>query len=312
MHAALEAGVDDFIKKPLDEAELTARTRAAQSALGKPGQPGQGAGVLPHRGGGGGAAFLARAGPEPEPEGRLREDPPPERGAGEGQHGAGADRRLRQPLGAAQPPEPFHAHLHRDRAQHPPGRAPHRAHDRHRQVQEHQRQLRPPVRRHGHPRDRRAAAGGLRKYDYAGRYGGEEFFVVLSNSTEKQALRHRRALPQGHGGPAGSSAAGRPSTSPSPSAWPATGRARARSPGSSAWTAPCTRPSRRAATGSSWTDPAAAARLRGAAGSPSAASAPQSFTIPHCLMSSQTARAIAVQLARPGGELPAGHRTSTS
>jgi diguanylate cyclase (GGDEF)-like protein len=29
---------------------------------------------------------------------------------------------------------------------------------------------------------------GLRKYDYAGRYGGEEFFVVLSNSTKSQAL----------------------------------------------------------------------------------------------------------------------------
>jgi diguanylate cyclase (GGDEF)-like protein len=30
---------------------------------------------------------------------------------------------------------------------------------------------------------------GLRKYDYAGRYGGEEFFVVLSSSSEEQALR---------------------------------------------------------------------------------------------------------------------------
>ena len=28
---------------------------------------------------------------------------------------------------------------------------------------------------------------GLRKYDYAGRYGGEEFFVVLSNTNEQQA-----------------------------------------------------------------------------------------------------------------------------
>ncbi|HET6450236.1 MAG TPA: diguanylate cyclase [Spirochaetia bacterium] len=28
---------------------------------------------------------------------------------------------------------------------------------------------------------------GLRKYDYAGRYGGEEFFVVLSNTTASQA-----------------------------------------------------------------------------------------------------------------------------
>ena len=40
--------------------------------------------------------------------------------------------------------------------------------------------------------------GGLRKYDYAGRYGGEEFFVVLSNSTERQAMgigeRFRREM----------------------------------------------------------------------------------------------------------------------
>ena len=39
---------------------------------------------------------------------------------------------------------------------------------------------------------------GLRKYDYAGRYGGEEFFAVLSNSTEQQAVgiseRFRRDL----------------------------------------------------------------------------------------------------------------------
>jgi diguanylate cyclase (GGDEF)-like protein len=32
-------------------------------------------------------------------------------------------------------------------------------------------------------------SAGLRKYDYAGRYGGEEFFVVLSNSSEDQAMR---------------------------------------------------------------------------------------------------------------------------
>ena len=32
-------------------------------------------------------------------------------------------------------------------------------------------------------------SAGLRKYDYAGRYGGEEFFVVLSNSNEEQSLR---------------------------------------------------------------------------------------------------------------------------
>ncbi|HVP19983.1 MAG TPA: diguanylate cyclase [Spirochaetia bacterium] len=31
-------------------------------------------------------------------------------------------------------------------------------------------------------------SSGLRKYDYAGRYGGEEFFIILSNSTEEQAL----------------------------------------------------------------------------------------------------------------------------
>jgi diguanylate cyclase (GGDEF)-like protein len=29
---------------------------------------------------------------------------------------------------------------------------------------------------------------GLRKYDYAGRYGGEEFFIILSNTTEAQTL----------------------------------------------------------------------------------------------------------------------------
>jgi len=32
-------------------------------------------------------------------------------------------------------------------------------------------------------------SGGLRKYDFAGRYGGEEFFIILSNTTEAQTLR---------------------------------------------------------------------------------------------------------------------------
>lgn len=48
---------------------------------------------------------------------------------------------------------------------------------------------------HGHPcgdmvirRIGERLLGGLRKYDYAGRYGGEEFFIILSNSTEEQAL----------------------------------------------------------------------------------------------------------------------------
>ena len=43
---------------------------------------------------------------------------------------------------------------------------------------------------------------GLRKYDYAGRYGGEEFFVVLSNSTRSQALgigdRFRKEMEDSH------------------------------------------------------------------------------------------------------------------
>jgi len=41
-------------------------------------------------------------------------------------------------------------------------------------------------------------AGGLRKYDYAGRYGGEEFFVILSNATQEHTFgiseRFRREI----------------------------------------------------------------------------------------------------------------------
>lgn len=41
-------------------------------------------------------------------------------------------------------------------------------------------------------------SGGLRKYDFAGRYGGEEFFIILSNATEVQTVhiseRFRREI----------------------------------------------------------------------------------------------------------------------
>jgi diguanylate cyclase (GGDEF)-like protein len=71
-----------------------------------------------------------------------------------------------------------------------------RGHDRHRPLQEHQRQLWSPARRQGHPLGDKVIRslawllrGRLRNTDLIGRYGGEEFIVALPDIDVARAMR---------------------------------------------------------------------------------------------------------------------------
>lgn len=188
MHSALEAGVDDFIKKPLDEAELTARTRAAVLRWEKQ------ATLLKER------EFFRIAVAEEERLSSLVLD--------QNQNLKEAYekiRRLNEEL------EKANRELEQIAAFDSLSGLLNRRSLFHRISVEIERSIRLDVPltglmvdidhfkdvndNHGHQcgdmviREIGARLlGDLRKYDYAGRYGGEEFFVVLSNSTEQQAL----------------------------------------------------------------------------------------------------------------------------
>jgi diguanylate cyclase (GGDEF)-like protein len=188
MHAALEAGVDDFIKKPLDEAELSARTRAAVLRWEKQ------ATLLKER------EFFRIAVAEEERLSSLVLD--------QNQNLKEAYekiRRLNEEL------EKANRELEQIAAFDSLSGLLNRRSLFHRISVEIERSIRLDVPltglmvdidhfkdvndNHGHQcgdmviREIGARLqSDLRKYDYAGRYGGEEFFVVLSNSTEQQAI----------------------------------------------------------------------------------------------------------------------------
>jgi diguanylate cyclase (GGDEF)-like protein len=188
MHAALEAGVDDFIKKPLDEAELSARTRAAVLRWEKQ------ATLLKER------EFFRIAVAEEERLSSLVLD--------QNQNLKEAYekiRRLNEEL------EKANRELEQIAAFDSLSGLLNRRSLFHRISVEIERCIRLDVPlaglmvdidhfkdvndNHGHQCGDLVIReigvrlqGDLRKYDYAGRYGGEEFFVVLSNSTEQQAL----------------------------------------------------------------------------------------------------------------------------
>ncbi len=188
MHAALEAGVDDFIKKPLDEAELSARTRAAVMRWDRQ------ATLLKER------EFFRIAVAEEERLSSLVLD--------QNQNLKEAYekiRRLNEEL------EKANRELEQIAAFDSLSGLLNRRSLFHRISVEIERSIRLDVPltglmvdidhfkdvndNHGHQcgdmviREIGARLqGDLRKYDYAGRYGGEEFLVVLSNSTEQQAM----------------------------------------------------------------------------------------------------------------------------
>ena len=191
MHDALEAGVDDFIKKPFDEAELAARTRAAVMRWEKQAR------LLKER------EFFRIAVAEEERLSSLVLD--------QNQNLKEAYekiRRLNEEL------EKANRELEQIAAFDSLSGLLNRRSLFHRISVEIERSIRLDVPltglmididhfkdvndNHGHQcgdmviREIGARLqGDLRKYDYAGRYGGEEFFVVLSNSTEAAGHEHR-------------------------------------------------------------------------------------------------------------------------
>jgi diguanylate cyclase (GGDEF)-like protein len=188
MHSALEAGADDFIKKPFDEAELSARTRAAVMRWEKQ------ATLLKER------EFFRIAVAEEERLSSLVLD--------QNQNLKEAYEKIRK---LNEELEKANRELEQIAAFDSLSGLLNRRSLFHRISVEIERSIRLDVPlaglmididhfkdvndNHGHQcgdlviREIGARLqGDLRKYDYAGRYGGEEFFVVLSNSTEQQAM----------------------------------------------------------------------------------------------------------------------------